>query len=84
MHSSACVIVAVFWFERFRESLHISRAMAVNEIGAAGASSLSEALKVNSTVTSIDVSCALVLRLVCVLYGVSSHLSSACVCGVVS
>ena len=43
-----------------REVLDCSCVFAVNDIGAAGASSLSEALKVNSTVTSIVVNCALV------------------------
>ena len=43
-----------------REVLDCSCVFADNNIGAAGASSLSEALKVNSTVTSIDVSGALV------------------------
>ena len=69
-----------FCFACLRDVFDVSRAMAVNAIGDAGAYSLSEALKVNSTVASIDLGGALVLRLVCLLYGVSSHLSSACVC----
>ena len=43
-----------------REVLDCSCVFAGNKIGDAGASSLSEALKVNSTVTSIDVRGALV------------------------
>ena len=43
-----------------REVLDCSCVFADNNIGDAGASSLSEAVKVNSTVTSIDVGRALV------------------------
>ena len=59
--------------------LDCSCVFAVNEIGDAGASSLSEALKVNSTVTSIDVRGALVfvVSVVCGSpFGVLSLLSS--------
>ena len=59
--------------------LDCSCVFADNAIGDAGASSLSEALKVNSTVTSIDVGRALVfvVSVVCdSLSGVPSLLSS--------
>ena len=46
-----------------RDLIGRPRVVAVNEIGAAGVASLSEALKVNATVTSIDLRCALCIRL---------------------
>ena len=62
-----------------REVLDCSCVFAGNNIGPAGASSLSEALKVNSTVTIIDVRGALVfvVSVVCgSSFGVLSLLSS--------
>ena len=73
------VCVGVGSLSCVRDLIGRPRVVADNRIGDAGASSLSEALKVNSTVTSINLDCALCIRLVCVCVALLSLFSNRCV-----